>query len=92
MKILQSLFLFAETIGFSIRLWWWQKFGKNGQIKKVQHTKIFDCKGRPTRYLHTIIFKKPDYVHRRITDDAWHYYRQLRNSRWVTIKSQTKLS
>lgn len=92
MKALQALFLFAETIGFSIRLWWWQKFGKTESVKKLQKNTLFYVNGKPTRYMHTIIFQKPDYVHRRIVDDAWHYYRQFKDNHWVTIKSQTKLS
>lgn len=92
MKLLDSLFLFAETIAFSIRLWLWKKFGKAESVKRIQKNTLFYHGGKPTRYLHTIIFSKPDYVHRRIVDDAWHYYRQFKNGHWVTIKSQNKLN
>jgi len=92
MKYIQHLLLLAETLGFSVRLWWWKKFGNQTTVKKVQNKEIFSHNGKPTRYLHTIIFTKPDYVNRKMTEDAWHYYRQLKNNHWVTIKSQNKLN
>ena len=92
MKIINTLLLFAETIAFSIRLWMWKKFGNSEYVRKTQNNKLFYHNGRPTRYLHTIIFRKPDYVNRRMDDTAWHYYRQFKDQHWVTIKSQNKLN
>ncbi len=92
MKYIQHLLLLAETLGFSLRLWLWQKFGNPEQVKRLQNTKIFYHNGKPTRYLHTIIFKKPDYVNRKMIEDSWHYYRQFKQGHWVTIRSQTKLN
>jgi hypothetical protein len=91
MKYIQHLLLLAETLGFSLRLWWWQKFGKAEEVKKLQRNELFYIAGKPTRYMHTIIFTKPDYVNRKMTEDAWHYYRQFKNGHWVTIRSQNKL-
>lgn len=91
MKALQALFLFAETIAFTLRLWWWKRFEQHGIVRKKQKDTLFYHKGRPTRYLHTIVFKKPDYVTRKMIADTWHYYRQFKGH-WVTIKSQHKLN
>lgn len=52
---------------------------------------LAQIEGKPTRYLGTAIERRHNYVTGKPDHFAVHYYRQLVNGKWKTIKSLDKL-
>ena len=87
-----AVFLYFEYLGALVRIFVLNKLGLL-YANKIQKNKPkrFYWKGNVTYYMHTIWSVKPNYVERRLDREATHYYRMLKDSKWKTIKSKTKL-
>ena len=83
-----AVFLYFEYLGALVRIFVLNKLGllytKNKGVR-------FYYKGNITYYLYTTYGVKPNYIERRLDHTATHYYRTLKDSKWKTIKSKTKL-